>query len=459
METRGAKKQDLQEQISSMLALMQELKTNQDEQTTRHEQQQTELLSELRTSTKKQADQLTELAKDYEGKMESLLSEQKRVEESVDSLEKNLDSVKSVMQDRIGEAEDKIGKLQSQQMVLANKQVEMEAKLHEELRRMEATMDAAKSAVDAGPSPLRPTAPPFVPTITSSVPLESEAGGARAEEGRSTKGVRPSPFDGKSSWEAYQTQFRLLAELNRWTEQEKATHLAISLRGSALTVLTNLPEEQRNDFSALSAALKNRFGNNHQAELNRAHLRGRLKRREETLPELAEDIECLTRLAYPEAAEAMVIVLAKDQFIDALPDEDMRLRVRQSRPPSLRQALETALELESYSLASRRAKPVREVHLEKGSHQQGGATDAETNVLQQLEECVKALQRCQQGKKRFPKRQKKVGGRSNGKDNGCWGCGEPGHFQRDCPKAAQQADKGASGDDSTTSAHHPGNEM
>ena len=82
-------------------------------------------------------------------------------------------------------------------------------------------------------------------------------------------------------------------------------------------------EEQCNNFSTLSAVLKNQFGNNHQAELNRAHLRGCLKRRDKTLPELVEDIECLTRLAYPEAAEVMVIVLAKDQFIDALPDDDM----------------------------------------------------------------------------------------------------------------------------------------
>ena len=223
------------------------------------------------------------------------------------------------MQDRIGDAEDKEGQLQSQQAILANKHVEIETKLHEELRRVEATF----LLMVPGPTPLRPTAPPFVPTTVSPVSLESEAGGARAEEGRSSKNVRPSPFDGKSSWEAYQTQFRLLAELNHWSEQEKAAHLAISLRGSALTVLTNLPEEQRNNFSALSAALKNRFGNNHQAELNRAHLRGRSRRRDETLPELAEDIERLTRLAYPEAAEAMVIVLAKDQFIDALPDDDM----------------------------------------------------------------------------------------------------------------------------------------
>ena len=48
-----------------------------------------------------------------------------------------------------------------------------------------------------------------------------------------------------------------------------------------------------------------------------------------------------------------MIVLAKDQFIDALSNEDMRLRIRQSWPPSLQRALEMALELESYSLASR----------------------------------------------------------------------------------------------------------
>ena len=36
--------------------------------------------------------------------------------------------------------------------------------------------------------------------------------------------------------------------------------------------------------------------------------------REESLPELSEDVERLVRLAYPDAA---VNLLAKDQFIDA----------------------------------------------------------------------------------------------------------------------------------------------
>ena len=58
-----------------------------------------------------------------------------------------------------------------------------------------------------------------------------------------------------------------------------------------------------------------------------------MKRREKTLLELAEDVERLTRLAYPAAPEQMIILLVKDQFIDALPDEDMYLRLRQSCPP------------------------------------------------------------------------------------------------------------------------------
>ena len=87
-------------------------------------------------------------------------------------------------------------------MVLADKQEELKTKFHEELLRVEAKIGAVKGMV-ATPTPLRPTVPPFIPTTTSSASLESEGGSTRAEEeGRSLKSVRPSPFDGKSSWEA-----------------------------------------------------------------------------------------------------------------------------------------------------------------------------------------------------------------------------------------------------------------
>ena len=58
----------------------------------------------------------------------------------------------------------------------------------------------------------------------------------------------------------------------------------------------------------------------------------------------------------------MIELLSKDQFIDALPDEEMKARIHQSHPATLRGALEIALELKSYQLASHhRTRPVRGV--------------------------------------------------------------------------------------------------
>ena len=101
------------------------------------------------------------------------------------------------------------------------------------------------------------------------------------------------------------------------------------------------------------AALTSRFGVTHQSELARAKLKNLVKRRDETLPELVECIESLTRAAYPDASQELQDVLARDHFIDALTDEDLRLRIRQAKPQSLQKALEIALELESFQLASK----------------------------------------------------------------------------------------------------------
>jgi hypothetical protein len=205
--------------------------------------------------------------------------------------------------------------------------------------------------------------------------------------------VRLAPYDGTSPWDAYKAQFELLAELNSWTDAEKAMFLAINQRGSALSFLGNLPPRSRTDYAALTEALDSRFGVAHQAELNRTRLRIRRRRRDEGLPELAEDVERLTRLAYPDADRTMLELLAKDQFIDALWNDDIRLRVRQARPPTLRAALEHALEFESYELAKRQVeRPVREMRL-------GGTKFTQTSHLgnrrdpeELLQECIKLLQ-------------------------------------------------------------------
>ena len=83
---------------------------------------------------------------------------------------------------------------------------------------------------------------------------------------------------------------------------KKATILAVNLRGPAARQL----------WKAVCLCT---------SELSRAQLRARTRHKEETLPELSEDIDRLSCLAYPETTAAMLQVLTRDQYVDSLSDE------------------------------------------------------------------------------------------------------------------------------------------
>ena len=158
---------------------------------------------------------------------------------------------------------------------------------------------------------------------------------------------KPPSFDSKSLWEPYSPQFEIVAGMNQWNDEQKGNYLATSLKGFALTVPGNLATEMRQDYRALVVALESRFRAAHQQELQSTKLKSRLRCREELFHELAEDIEHLARLAYPLALEDMNDLLAKEQFIDVILHGDTRLQLKQSKPHSLRAALELAMELKS----------------------------------------------------------------------------------------------------------------
>ena len=152
-------------------------------------------------------------------------------------------------------------------------------------------------------------------------------------------------------------QFEIVAQLNEWGSVEKAAFLTTSLEGSAANILGGIPADRLQDYAVLVAALEMRFGTAIQKELNRVKLRSRRRQRGEPLVEMADDIKRLARLAYDDAPTAMQDTHAKEQFIDAMTDDDLRVRVLQSRPTSLREAPKSALELESFTLAVRERCP------------------------------------------------------------------------------------------------------
>ena len=359
-----------------------------------------------------QSEQLQQLSIQQSERVESVVEKLNETDKHVEALAGDLDSVKSAVHGRLGDMEESMTSMKTLQAEFGERQKSLRVELRDELLR-ELSANVKTS--------LRPTAPSFVlgPTVGGgegaailgydgtggdSADGRGSGGGATpGDRGGTTGGAgsqKPAPFDGKLTWDAYHTQFEMLAQINRWSDADKAAYLVISLRGPAATVLTNLPPAQRYNYAALTSALQSQFGTAHQTELNRMRLKARIRRREETLPELAEDVERLVRLAYPDATEPMVEVLAKDQFVNSLPEEDMRLRIRQHRPATLRAALETALELESYQLTSRqRARFVREVQLEKEHtvqqqvFQSGakGTVATGDDILQQI---VDVLHRC-----------------------------------------------------------------
>ena len=440
-----------------------------------------EQMAALLEKMDQQNEQLQLLTRQQAERVDGIALKQKETDGYIDAIKGDLDSVKGIMDGRMSTMEESIAGLKSFHAEIGEQQKSLKQELREELLQELAT------STSLGVTRLRPMAPSFVPSdaTVGVVPGEGTGGGdstgtgdapgggldsshvdgdathsSRRREAISVGGgpygdaetrgggaattpvgqqQRPAPFDGKLAWDAYRTQFELLAMMNRWSDAEKAAYLAISLRGPAATVLTNLPPEQRGSYEALTTALDTRFGLSHQTELNRMRLKARTRRRDESLAELAEDVEHLVRLAYPEAAESMVEVLAKDQFVDALPDEDMRLRIRQNKPATLRDALGTALELESYQLASKqKARFVREAQLEEKHPVQcrmtnQGAKEQTGDVLQHLVDALRQVTKGPSRPRHFPppRKERNQSDRSN---LVCWECKERGHRRRECPK-------------------------
>ena len=165
--------------------------------------------------------------------------------------------------------------------------------------------------------------------------------------------VRPSPYNCWTSWEDYKAQFKPVANLNQLDRRTKAAYLVVSLSGQAQAVLGDLDKTQRTSYMDLVAALESRFGTSNRTEMFRVSLWSRTHKPEETLPELAQVIRRLTRQTYPDATVSLRESIAKDQFIEALADPELRWKVHQAKAVTLIEVLDAAVEVEAFFSAEK----------------------------------------------------------------------------------------------------------
>ena len=215
--------------------------------------------------------------------------------------------------------------------------------------------------------------------------------------------LKPQTYDGGDDLDEYLTHFNLVAELNGWDYETKSLFLASSMIGATRTLLCELEPRLQRDYDAIVRALQNRYGSLHKAEFYRSQLQSNMLEKNESIPELAHSIRKLTGKAYPSAPSEVVELLALDFFTDALPDSDIRLRVREIGPKSISEAERIAVRLATHKQAdkSRGRQHVRAV---AQNEQSVSGSEKLEELTKKLSVLVGQMQRQSEIKSQYPMR-------------------------------------------------------
>ena len=217
------------------------------------------------------------------------------------------------------------------------------------------------------------------------------------------------------------------------------------MRDGAQAVLDNLPAESRKNFTELCKALENRYAPSNQTELYRAQLRDRRQKASESIPELGQDVRRLTNLTYATAPADVREIMAKEQLIDALHSSEMRLRIKQSRPKNLNEAVCLAVELDAFNNAEkRRQEPTGSVRAAEGRHTTDFHDSVEkmitetSKTLSEMRQEIRSLRESIERKDVGQRREQSITGPSgplvepSRKNIHCYYCGKEGHIKKKC---------------------------
>lgn len=261
---------------------------------------------------------------------------------------------------------------------------------------------------------------------------------------------QPATYDGKSSFHEYLIQFEMVAELNYWDKTRKALELATSLRGTAREVLGDLAYSTRHNYESLVHALMMRFDPKNQSELHRAEMKSKLRKRGESLGDLAQDIKKTTRYAYPYAGTELREQLAIGCFIDSLNDEDLEWAVYQNKPKTLEDALRLSLEYEAFQ----KGRKQRVHHKQYVRLQYENKNDtSEKPITESLKTSSVPPAAKHSLHKTYSKNPQSANGLSDQRKPGiCHYCGKPGHWKAECRKLKR--DRETAGNNIPAQSHY-----
>ena len=199
-------------------------------------------------------------------------------------------------------------------------------------------------------------------------------------------------YSGTEDLEDFLVYFDTLAEIYGWDDEAKCLYLAISLRGPARSLLTEMTLDQRRDYQSMVQQLSVRFGTANKCELFRAQLKTREQSHDESISELAAAIRKLTRLAYPKIPKKVAEMLAVGCFMDALKQPEIRLRLREINPKTLSEAESLAVKMWTLREADNHMVSFQRKTKQECTHDQSHPVIQEKNIASQLDELQRQLE-------------------------------------------------------------------
>ena len=146
----------------------------------------------------------------------------------------------------------------------------------------------------------------------------------------------------------------------------------------------------------------------------------------------------LTCLAYPTAPSEVRETLGKDAFIDALVNSDMRLRIKQSRPENLNDAIRLAVELDAYFKTERRGD-LRMI--DNVSSAQSAQMTELVELMRKMQSKLDTLEKEVHDRSYNQDLAMQASNRSRNSGVVCYYCKKRGHIRRNCPSLKNKEDQ------------------
>jgi len=276
----------------------------------------------------------------------------------------------------------------------------------------------------------------------------------RAPRREARERVYMAKFDGSSDWDAYLVQFKIVAEANGWSLDEKRVQLISKLEGEAARILARLCPTDQGDLFAITQALSRRFSSTGPDSYFMNLLSQRVQKPGETVQQLADEIESLAIRAFPNADSYTFQSLGMYHFINALESATVRQELRKNRPRTLNAAVGRAIELEAVSKVEEwRCRglpnsgipgaegPTRNEPRERVAPTRAARTDSDdlAGIKEQLSELATLTKLF---KEQMDTMRGELDRRTNSDRNRrpyssqttplCWNCGRKGHTSRYC---------------------------